>query len=89
MKNDKRNIRRRKILADNIGRLRYQAGYSQQQFANMLGICKSNLQRYEWNMTEPRFTVVCRMAELLEVDIRQLILPEKEWKAIEEKTHEH
>ena len=73
---------RRKILADNIGRFRYQAGFSQQQFANMLGISKTRLQRYEWNQSQPRMPLVYRMAERLRIDIRQLLMSEEEWKSL-------
>ena len=84
-----KDSQRRKILADNIGRLRYEAGYSQQQFANMLGIQKAQLQRYEWNKHEPKLPLVYRMADRLRVDIRQLIMTEEEWNSIGEQTHGH
>lgn len=89
MNKKERDNQRRKILADNIGRLRYQAGYSQRQLSNMTGICLSTIQRYEWNRQEPRFSSVCRIADALQVDIRQLVMSEKDWKAIEGKTHGH
>ena len=84
-----RDEQRRKIFAENLSRIRYQAGYSQGQFADMLDICKSQLQRYEWGVNEPRITRVQRMADCLNVDIRQLLMTEQEWKEIEEKSHEH
>lgn len=83
-RNEEHDKQRRKTIANNIGYYRYQAGLSQQQLANLLGVRVERVRLYEWNKYEPKITILYRMAEVLKIDIRQLLMTQKEWKEIEE-----
>ena len=61
-------------LAENIKYLREQAGMTQQEFAEKLGISRSALSLYEIGEREAELSKIIRIAELFKVSLDELIL---------------
>jgi len=61
------------IIAENIKFLRKQAGYTQEQFANQVGIKRSVVGAYEEARAEPRLQTLMSIAEVLNVSTDDLI----------------
>ncbi|WP_421895554.1 XRE family transcriptional regulator [Marinoscillum sp.] len=61
------------IIAENIKFLRKQAGYTQEQFANEVGIKRSVVGAYEEARAEPRLQTLMSIAEVLKVTTDDLI----------------
>ncbi|WP_258104640.1 LexA family transcriptional regulator [Marinoscillum sp. MHG1-6] len=60
-------------IAENIKYLRKQAGYTQEQFANEVGIKRSLVGAYEEGRAEPRLQTLTKIAEVLSVTTDALI----------------
>lgn len=56
-------------LAEALKRTRIDAGFSQEQLAERLGIIVQNLQKYEYGQRNPKDDMLQRFAETLGVDI--------------------
>jgi len=61
------------IISENIKYLRKQAGYTQEQFANVVGIKRSVVGAYEEARAEPRLQTLMSIAEVLNVTSDDLI----------------
>lgn len=68
------------IIRYNIKRLREQAGLTQQQLADKAGITMNYLAKIESQKMQRGFTIVIlgRIADALNIDIRELLKPIKE-----------
>lgn len=60
-------------IAENIKHLRKKAGYTQEQFANIVGIKRSVVGAYEEGRAEPRLQTLIKIAEVLNVTADDLI----------------
>lgn len=60
-------------IATNIKHLRKQLGYTQEQFAQRVGIKRSLVGAYEEGRAEPRLHTLTKIAEVLNVTVDQLI----------------
>ena len=60
-------------IADNIKTLRKKAGYTQEQFAEKVGIKRSLIGAYEEARAEPRLQTLTKIAQVLEVTTDALI----------------
>ncbi|RED94418.1 XRE family transcriptional regulator [Marinoscillum furvescens] len=61
------------LISENIKYLRKQAGYTQEQFANQVGIKRSVVGAYEEARAEPRLQTLMSIAEVLNVNVDDLI----------------
>lgn len=61
------------LISENIKYLRKQAGYTQEQFANQVGIKRSVVGAYEEARAEPRLQTLMGIAEVLNVTVDDLI----------------
>lgn len=63
-----------KIFGENLRRLREQAGYKQaKEFAAVVGVPYTTYSSYEKLGREPRYEVLCKIAEALSVSIDELL----------------
>lgn len=60
-------------FAENLYRLRKEAGISQEELGARAGIQMADISRYEGAHRDPRITTVARLAEALEVRIAELL----------------
>jgi transcriptional regulator with XRE-family HTH domain len=60
-------------FAENLHRLRKEAGISQEELGARAGIQMADISRYEGAHRDPRITTVARLAEALEVRIAELL----------------
>lgn len=60
---------------ENIKEIRELKGISRKQLADKVGITESAIFRYETNQREPRFSILCKMSETLEVPVDKIINP--------------
>jgi transcriptional regulator with XRE-family HTH domain len=65
-------------LAVRLKRLRQQAGLTQQEVAERLGIDPQAVYRWEAGKRRPRYDTLCRLAAVLEVDLRQVLMEDEE-----------
>jgi transcriptional regulator with XRE-family HTH domain len=61
------------MIAENIKHLRKRAGYTQERFAEAVGIKRSVVGAYEEGRAEPRLQTLKKIAEVLQVTVDQLI----------------
>ncbi|MEG2675116.1 MAG: helix-turn-helix transcriptional regulator [Muribaculaceae bacterium] len=55
----------------------YEKGINQTELANLLGRSFNIVNRYVTNRVQPPFPILYRIAELLNVDARTLLIPNK------------
>ena len=60
---------------ENIKEIRELKGISRKQLADKVGITESAIFRYETNQREPRFSILCKISEALEVPVDKIINP--------------
>ena len=60
-------------IPNNIKYLRKKKGYTQETFAQALGINRPSVGAYEEGRADPRLTTLSKMAELFEVTVDELI----------------
>jgi transcriptional regulator with XRE-family HTH domain len=60
-------------FAENLHRLRRQAGISQEELGARAGIQMADISRYEGAHRDPRITTVARLADALDVRIAELL----------------
>lgn len=62
-------------FADNLRRLRHDAGISQEELGARAGIQMADISRYEGAHRDPRLTTLDRLAQALEVPLSELVEP--------------
>lgn len=62
-----------KAFASNLKIYRTRAGMSQADLANTVGVTRSAVNNYEAGKSEPSFEALCKFAEVLGVDIMDLL----------------
>ena len=65
-------------MGKRIRLIRELKGISRKQLADKVGITESAIFRYETNQREPRFSILCKISEALEVPIYKLIYEDDE-----------
>ncbi|MFC7868005.1 helix-turn-helix domain-containing protein [Streptomyces murinus] len=65
-------MKQRRALGERIGNLRTAAHYSQESFAEAIGISRRTLQRIESGDGDPRYGDLLRIAAALEQDMAAL-----------------
>lgn len=68
-------------FADRLASLRKQRGLTQEALADLIGITKTQVYRYESNLSQPTLDVIRRLAVALSVTTDTLIFEENERKA--------
>ena len=66
----------RKLLGQNVARLRKDAGYSQEAFADHAGIHRTYVSDIERGARNPTILIVARLAEALNVPASRLLAEE-------------
>lgn len=66
----------RKVLTNNLRRLRKAAGHTQAEFAELIGLSTRGYQKYEQGETMPPLDMMDLIARTLKVTTQQLLLPE-------------
>ena len=66
------------MYGENIKKIRESKGMSRKELADKVGITESAIFRYETNQREPRFSILCKISEALEVPINKLIYEDDE-----------
>lgn len=61
------------VFAENLRRLRKQAGLSQEELGARAGIQMADISRYEGGGRDPRMTTVARLATALDVSLSELL----------------
>lgn len=61
------------VFAENLRRLRRQAGISQEELGARAGIQMADISRYEGGRRDPRITTVARLATALDVPLSDLL----------------
>jgi transcriptional regulator with XRE-family HTH domain len=61
------------VFAENLRRLRKQAGLSQEELGARAGIQMADISRYEGGGRDPRVTTVARLATALDVSLAELL----------------
>jgi transcriptional regulator with XRE-family HTH domain len=62
-------------FAENLRRLRQDAGISQEELGARAGIQMADISRYEGAHRDPRLTTVARLATALDVPLAELVEP--------------
>jgi DNA-binding Xre family transcriptional regulator len=65
------------VAGRRVRQLRKARGWSAQKLAEMSGIAQPNIIRLERGRHEPRTSTLARVAEALEVDLQELLRPER------------
>lgn len=65
----------RQLLGNNVRRLREASGLSQERFALEHGFDRTYVSGIERGVRNPTVTVISRLAQALEVDMHELLLP--------------
>lgn len=68
-------------FSDRLSSLRKQRGLTQEALADLIGITKTQVYRYESNLSQPTLDVIKRLAVTLSVTADELIFEEEERKA--------
>jgi transcriptional regulator with XRE-family HTH domain len=68
-------------FSDRLSSLRKQRGFTQEALADLIGITKTQVYRYESNLSQPTLDVIKRLAVTLSVTTDELIFEEEERKA--------
>ena len=63
-----------KVFAENLSRYRALAGMTQSDIAKSAGITRAAVANYESGRTEPSFEVLCKVSDVLGVDITDLVV---------------
>jgi transcriptional regulator with XRE-family HTH domain len=71
--------RGRKLLSQNLRRLRLKKGLSQEQLGFQADVDRTHIARIETKAVNFTVEILFSLATALEVDPRQLLLPEVEW----------
>lgn len=58
---------------EEVKRLREKKGYTQEQFAELLGIHRTYVNQIENNKKTPSFTLMVRIAEALGVSVKKIL----------------
>lgn len=61
------------VFAENLRRLRKQAGLSQEELGARAGIQMADISRYEGGGRDPRITTLARLAAALDVPLTELL----------------
>ncbi|MFJ5143322.1 helix-turn-helix domain-containing protein [Streptomyces sp. NPDC088707] len=64
---------RRAALGDRMRELRTAAGLSQDQLADLIGMERRSIQRYESGERDPRYTELLLIADALSVPVAELV----------------
>lgn len=70
------------IIGANVKRLRERSKITKTRFAQMLGIGRPLLNKIENGMANPRINLICQMAEALEVEPWELLMPPDETQSV-------
>lgn len=70
---------RQKIFGENLRRFREEAGLTQKQLAEQLGVYQQQIRKYEHADQQPRAVFAYQMSICLGVNIERLFLTEEEW----------
>ena len=62
-----------KTLGEYLKEHRVSAGLSQAQLANMLNVDRTTIAKYETNVNLPDINMLCKMAEIFDTSIDELI----------------
>jgi transcriptional regulator with XRE-family HTH domain len=62
-------------FAENLRRLRHDAGISQEELGARAGIQMADISRYEGAHRDPRLTTIDRLAKALDVPVSELVEP--------------
>ena len=65
-------------IKDRIKVIRKNANITQEDFANQLGVSIMTIRRYESGKQEPKPTTLKKMAEILGVTVKDILIPENE-----------
>lgn len=76
MNKDYENMFPEKVVAANIQRLSQAKGMVKSEIARNLGIALSTFWAIETGMTKVRINMIIKIAAVLEVDIREILMPE-------------
>jgi transcriptional regulator with XRE-family HTH domain len=68
-------------FSDRLSSLRKQRGFTQEALADLIGITKTQVYRYESNLSQPTLDVIKRLAVTLSVTADELIFETEERKA--------
>lgn len=63
----------KKQLGENLKRIRKNKGISRKDLADKSGLSESAIARYETNQREPRFSILCKISESLDMTVNELI----------------
>lgn len=63
----------REIFPDRIKQARQEAGYTQEQVANAIGIARSNIGKYETGKLEPDLEKLAKLAQFYNVSINWML----------------
>ena len=70
--------RSRKMLGENIKKIRQKKGYTQEEVANRLHVTRQTISKWEKNYSVPDADLLVRLAEILEVPTSELLSGEVE-----------
>ncbi|WP_327329825.1 helix-turn-helix domain-containing protein [Streptomyces sp. NBC_01201] len=66
-------VARRRDLGQRLATARRNAGLSQEQLGNLVGVERRTIQRYESGERDPRFTDLLLIADALGIDLAYLV----------------
>lgn len=76
-------------FAENLIRMRKRASFTQEDFANMIGVSIDTVRRWEGEKQEPRLGDLKRISKILNISIADLVNEDNEQKELtESSTHE-
>lgn len=61
------------MFHSNLRNLREMSGYSQKEFADLVGIPVTTYRNYENTMREPSYDILIKIADILQVSVGELI----------------
>lgn len=61
------------MYGENIRKIRESKGMSRKQLADKLGITEMSVGRYENNQREPKYVTLTKIAEVFDINIKELI----------------
>lgn len=67
-----------KVFADNLKMFRLREKMTQDDLANAAGVTRTTIANYELGRGEPKFDLLCVLADALNVTINDLVRPEKD-----------
>ena len=67
------------MLGDNIKNLRKQKGFTQEELAIRLHVVRQTVSKWEKGLSVPDAEMLQRLADILEVDVKQLLGARSDW----------